>query len=166
MPKRARTYVLVALASVMLLALWPALLMPNWLYQGIYGWRYPDVRECGDAVVTDHGPRAAYNRVLVEIGEIDLGAEGVYLFSLCELPEERLVFGLALPLPERSEASRDPVANAKASDVGGVIVEISMIDETGQPVLFHSGQLRDQWIWSYGATHSGAVKGVLGYGER
>ena len=151
MSQRARTYVFVAFASVVLLALWPAVLMPNLIYQVVYGWRYPDVRACGDATATDYGPRAAYNRVIVELKEIDLGAEGAYSFSLCELPDEQLTFGLVLPLPERTRERPDIVGEAKSSDVGTVKVELSIIDEEGQLLFSHGGQL-EEWIWGYGAT--------------
>jgi hypothetical protein len=89
---------------------------------------------------------------MVEIGAIDLSVARAYRFSLCDLPREQLILGLAIPVPERSDQLRDPVSFVKSSDVGTVSIGLRAVDPEGRQLYAHQGRLKDRWIWSFGAT--------------
>jgi transposase len=76
------------LACIGLLAIWPAFLMPRGLYELVYGWRYPKVRDCGDAILTDSGPGASADRYVADYGYLPLDAETEMTFRLCALPRD------------------------------------------------------------------------------
>ena len=136
-------------ACIGLLAIWPAFLMPRALYELVYGWRYPKVRDCGDAILTDTGPGASADRYVADYGYLSLDAEIDRTFRLCALPREWMVLGLALELPGEDKLHVE-VEQFRTGRVRAVEVAVSVTDESGRAVFAHNGPLGDHWVWSYG----------------
>ena len=139
----------VTLAFIGLLAIWPAFLMPHALYQLVYGWRYPTIRACGDATLTDAGPASSADRYVADYGYLPLDAETNLRFKLCALPREWMVLGLDLELPGQDKLGTE-IEQFRTGRVSAVEVAISLTDESGRAVVAHDGPLEDHWIWSYG----------------
>jgi len=143
------TVAVLALACVGLLAVWPAFLMPRSLYALVYGWRYPKVRDCGDAVLTDNGPGSSADRYVADYGYLQLDTETELTLSLCTLPREWMALGLALELPGQDKLD-DEVREFRTDRIRAVEVAASLTDESGRAVFTHNGPLGDRWTWSYG----------------
>lgn len=75
------------------LLLVPPYLLPSAVYDAVYGWRFPQGWECGDALITDRGPRAPAGRFSIDVGEQRQDGE----LEMCRLPDERLELMVLLP---------------------------------------------------------------------
>jgi len=130
-------------------------MMPRGLYQVIYGWRYPTVRDCGDAVLTDVGPGAAGDRYVADFGYLAFGAETETTFKLCALPREWMALGLDVELPGKDRLDVE-VNQFKEGTLHDVKVAVSLADQNGRTVLTHEGALGESWVWSYGSALNSA----------
>ena len=92
---------------VLLLA--PPFLLPSAVYDTVYGWRFPQGWECGDALVTDRGPRVPADRFTVDVGERSRAEE----LTMCRLPKESLEVMLLLPSESASRPSVQLFRTAK-----------------------------------------------------
>lgn len=71
----------------------PPFLLPAPIYDSVYGWRFPQGWECGDALVTDRGPNSAADRISADLGEQQQDGE----LRLCRVPKETLELMLLVP---------------------------------------------------------------------
>jgi len=139
----------IVLAFVGLLAIWPAFLMPYGLYELVYGWRYPQVRACGDAMLTDAGPGAAGERYVIDLGNLPLDSQVEKTCRLCALPREWMAVGLKLDLPGEDRLDVE-VERFRKNTLHGAELTVSVTDHNGRTVVAHKGALGVDWIWSYG----------------
>lgn len=137
-------------AAVGALAIWPPFLMPSGLYEIVYGWRYPVVRECGDGTLTERGPAVSSDRYVVDFGYVSLDRQTESTLVLCGLPRDWMVLGLEYEVPEEARSALDA---GELSDIGIHDVEVGASvaeHESGITIVSHEGQLGNQWIWSHG----------------
>lgn len=117
---------------------------------------YSATWRCGDVEITELGPWTAYDRVIVDFGDLSVGDGGEYVFSACDVPRERLTPGLLVKLPDTDENSSDRRQLAQDSSLGEVFVAISIFDNAGQRLLHIEGALASEW-WRW--------TGGLGYAD-
>ena len=151
MSRGSALLVLAAVIVALILAIWPPFMLPDSLYQLIYGWRYPAERKCGDVMLIDGGPAVPFDRYTVDFGGMNLGLEQELLIEVCELPKDYMVLGLELePTAEEALALETfPYDTEKLRDT---TVSVSLMTENGETVVEHHGSLRDRWRWSTGST--------------
>jgi hypothetical protein len=138
----------IVLAFGGLWAIWPVFLLPPAVYDLVYGWRYPKVRPCGDATLTDAGPGAADDRYVIDFGFLPLDAETDKTFQLCALPREWMAVGLDLELPGGQPLDVE-VERSKEQTLHSVELSVSLADRNGRVVISRAGALGG-WTWSYG----------------
>ena len=142
-------------------------LLPDWLYQVVYGWRFPAVSRAGDGELTDNGPREAVRRYVLDLGPVDLSGGSARTYTVAELPEETFTLGLEFSTPESEAAVKDLWERIRrGEDVRdrdfttiderikeraplGTLLGIRVVDEASQLVIQEEAPL-GQWGWSTG----------------
>ncbi|MEN8141529.1 MAG: hypothetical protein ABFR97_09935 [Thermodesulfobacteriota bacterium] len=140
--KKQKVIIITLAILALLLLIWPPILLPGFLYQTIYGWRYPKQWECGDSIVTDIGPIASTRRYLVELGTVSTGQKQITSWELCMLPEEKLFCGISVLLSEKKHWENEQ--NLASS----VVVSMRLYGENNKLVSEKSGSLGRDWTWT------------------
>ena len=95
----------------------------------------------GDGKLVDHGPFAAKDRYVLDLGPVDLGRTGKYTYTMTNLPATDFVVGLEIVEVEanRSTQNRPPHPG-----------RIRLLLETSnhEIVISEDGPLKS-WIWSF-----------------
>jgi hypothetical protein len=142
----SRKTVLAGASLILVLAtglfVWPAFMMPDWLYGAVYGWRYPKVWRCGSAIVTDAGPGEATSRYTLDLGTVSLDQSSILEFQVCDLPAERFACGLEIFLSKLSQW------DAEWSSTKNARVSMRLRDSTDRLVFDSAGVLGGGWTWS------------------
>jgi hypothetical protein len=139
---RFKTIGIIAVIVAIVLSFWPPGLMNDFLYQSIYGWRYPKESQCEDAVAIDYGPGESRMRYVVQLGSVELKQSVVESLTLCALPEEKLFFGMSFELAENRKVDIEREA-AKS-----VVIAVRLYDETNNIVFEDSGSMGEDWYWT------------------
>jgi len=116
--------------------------MPDPMYEVFYGWRYPEVWECGNVVVTDVGPQASHNRYIAHLGPLPLNEQIEKSYTLCELPNDHLFLGLSVDLGDANERGLE------WEQLKDVVVSVRAVDSSGSVVFSHNGPLGGRWTLS------------------
>lgn len=153
--RRFSPYIFFAALIALGLFLWPPPLMPSPIYKMVYGWQYPKTWQCGSMTVTDYGPGESRLRYVGHFEEIDLSHEKQYSWNLCELPQEKLFFGINVPM----EIKRSSVLE-KAS-TKNIVVSANLYDMNKHTLFNYSGRLGEEWFW----TSSKDLHAALAYGD-
>ena len=126
-------------------------MMPPWLYESIYGWHYPKVSECGDALLTDSGPGFSSDQYVVDYGPLSFNETTDITVRLCELPREWMFAGLEVELAGEDGFAGE-IEQFREGNLQAVDVTISIRTQEGRPVTSNRGALgaRQAWYWSSG----------------
>lgn len=112
------------------------------LYAGVFGKKYPEVKEAGDGRLTDFGPDEAINRYVLELGLINLNEPGSRTYKVQDLPEVNLAIGLDI-------RSLNPNVILEGNDRSNPIIGIRVVNEKDKVVIDEKEALKD-WAWSTG----------------
>ncbi len=124
------------------LLLCPPFLLPDFLYDVAYGWRYPKETAAGDTILVDMGPAAASIRYQIDIA-IPSGAEPSGTVNLGGLPKVRFFVGALLPTSGQASGWADDWQRLRRTRFS-----ISVADRAGNVVASHAGFMGGDWIWS------------------
>lgn len=131
------------LAAVQMgVAIWslPPPFLPDAVYRLKFGSQYPASRPAGDATLIDHGPRAAFDRYVVDLGPIADDLHVDMSFVVRAMPEELLFIGFDV-----TRGQTGPDIKFQRPDIGAM--DIVVTTEAGEPVCAGRGSLSD-WTWS------------------
>jgi len=96
----------------------------------------------GDGKLVNHGPFAAKDRYVLDLGPVDLARTGKYIYTMGNLPGDRFAIGLEIveAEPNRSTGNRPPHSG-----------RIRLLLETSnhEIVVSEDSDLKS-WIWSFG----------------
>jgi hypothetical protein len=127
----------VALVAVAIAA---PFLLPEPVYDAIYGWRYPKLWKVGDGVAKDAGPLYAANRYTVELADLRKSEVTSLKLQLTSLPEVEFTLGFDI----RARLPGDAILDTKPiSAPAHLVVE----NERGEVVIDQRAPL-NQWVWS------------------
>ncbi len=91
----------------------------------------------GDGQLIDHGPLKPNNRYTLALGDINLGEDGHYQYSISSLPEGSYVFGLFI---NSDDIIREPLPiNAKLRIV---------IKDSKNKIFVEEHAFIQDWIWT------------------
>jgi hypothetical protein len=105
----------------------------------------------GDGHLIDNGWRLKGGRYAVDLGPIDVGRTGTYVYKLKGLPDAEFVIGIEI-------ADRDLIANHKTK------VRVALEQAGGQTVVAESGSL-EEWVRSHGLNDTKSFLYRRGEGE-
>lgn len=66
----------------------------------------------GDGKLVDHGPFAAKDRYVLDLGPVDMGRPGKYTYTMARLPETDFVVGLEIVETEPNQFTPNPPAHS------------------------------------------------------
>lgn len=95
----------------------------------------------GDGRFVDHGPTAAIDRYVLDLGPVNLAAKGAYRYSMAGLPAVAMAVGLEL-----ADAYGDK--NLSESRPVDALIEVVLLNSRGELVIRERGHL-DTWGWEY-----------------
>ena len=96
----------------------------------------------GEGVFTDWGPKAAANRYVLKLGEVDFSEKKERVFRMAGLPQVRFWLGFSLQgLPALSADSTD------GSNYNRAKIHVLMEDSEGREVLNGKAPF-SRWTWS------------------
>ncbi len=131
---------LIGAVTIVGLLVYPPHLLPAWIYDLMYGWRYPQMTMVGDGQMTDFGPAAAADRFVVDLGSLDLSRAGRTTHILSDLPDETVVIGLDI-------RSSDPTLDVVEKGPLGTYLRLELVNGEGEVVIDERAPL-ENWVWS------------------
>jgi hypothetical protein len=105
----------------------------------------------GDGQMIDHGPFAATDRYVLDLGPIDLTRQGKRSYRLGNLPSENFVCGIEVSAPTSSHVQWDK----RQIDAS---ISMDIVGNGGEVLMHIAGPLPD-WTWSMDVT--GATSAFL-----
>lgn len=115
-----------------------------------------DVSEySGDGHLTDNGIRAATDRYVLNLGEVDLSQLGTKTYRIANLPEANFVTGIEIRVAPKD---RDSIEKRAISPT--ILLELSRSD--GE-IVFTKNENLNAWTWSVPVGESRAF--IYGRGE-
>lgn len=133
--------IVVTLAAALVL-ITPPFILPEPVYEFVYGWRYPKQWNAGDAEVVDNGPGTANGRFTIRIELPPQTGDFRREISLTNLPREEFTMGLLVPLEVAGSWKREWDTLSETTLV------ITAIDESGSIIASHDGPMGGEWTWS------------------
>lgn len=98
----------------------------------------------GDGRFVDHGPTAALERYVLDLGPVDLSTKRGYRYLIAGLPPVEMVVGLEITAPSSDERLSD----TRPIDA---LVEIVLVNGRDESVI-HEHERLTQWTWSASAS--------------
>ena len=97
---------------------------------------------CGEGIFTDRGPKAAANRYVLKLDEVDVSAKREHVFRMAGLPEVRFWIGFSLEgLPPLVADSTD------GSNYNQAAIHILLKTSEGREILNGKAPF-SRWTWS------------------
>lgn len=95
----------------------------------------------GDGSFIDHGPFAAHERYVLDLGSVDLAKTGQREFHMAGLPIAEMTLGFSIRSVDGLPISEKSI---------GTVVRLRLQNEANEIVFDRTGSLSD-WVWSTGA---------------
>jgi hypothetical protein len=94
----------------------------------------------GDGKLIDYGVSDPNHRYVLDLGSVNLGHDGTYVYSIKNLPKETYVIGLEVKVnpPNKNILDEKPI---------NCILKLKIEDETGVAKIAEEANIRD-WVWS------------------
>lgn len=140
MKKRLLVGFIITATLILIVPLSLPFLLPDPIYEMLYGWRYPKTWSVGDSIIEDSGPRTANRRYTIELADLKNADSRIVDIQINSLPELEFTIGFDI----QSDSTTDPLLDVKPV---AATVHLKVVNENGEVVIDEESSL-NKWVWS------------------